>query len=197
MGLTSLHPKRGNEFLHKAIDDLVNDSLALLPNGPPLDTILHLYYAFRSDIRQRHDALFRKLLIGAKDEVSRRVAAGEGDVAANVLYSYFNNKMRNSKRRKFREDNEAEREVQEMLEGYSGLVSEAIPQMSLAGLIRTLHLAMLTKEDQGLLLSQVEQQLMQMDLSSMSALELGMVLRGLSKGMHRQPWGSGTLYHKL
>jgi hypothetical protein len=44
----------------------------------------------------------------------------------------------------------------------------------------------------------VEQELMnRIDLESISALELGLIIRGLSKGNYRQPWGEGVLYKRL
>jgi hypothetical protein len=45
------------------------------------------------------------MIIGVKEEVVERVAGGEGDVVANVVYSYMNNRVRNSMRNTLREDN--------------------------------------------------------------------------------------------
>lgn len=71
MGLISVHPKRGNAYLHKAIDDLVEDSLAL--NTPTLDSLLPLYHSYRTNIKETHDTLFRSLILKAKPEVEKRV----------------------------------------------------------------------------------------------------------------------------
>jgi hypothetical protein len=59
MGLTSVHPKRGNSYLHKAIDDLVMEGIEDVKYKLKIDRLLPLYFSYRTNIKEKRENSFR------------------------------------------------------------------------------------------------------------------------------------------
>ena len=120
MGMSGVYPNMSNQYNQKAVLDLV-DEILTSHTDIPLDHILFTQFAFRNNVNYKLHGLIQNVLVNPK---YRTQVINDKDIKSvvNILYSYFNNRVRKGNRKKFRNPYDDTTEEQKVVDMYLSIV---------------------------------------------------------------------------